>query len=63
MDKDDGSKGAEASIESRTPEKDDEGFCVQPNVTELWQAQKENFYSSSDSDTGKFHPTSLKPTH
>lgn len=52
MEKDDGSKGAEASIESRTPEKDDEGFCVQPNVTELWQAQKENFYSSSDSDTG-----------
>lgn len=52
VDKDENTKGPEASSDSKTPEKDDEGFCAQPNVTELWQPNKESFYSSSDSDTG-----------
>ncbi|XP_044741544.1 F-BAR domain only protein 2 isoform X3 [Chrysoperla carnea] len=51
IDKDENTKGPEASSDSKTPEKDEEGFCAQPNVTELWQPNKESFYSSSDSDT------------
>lgn len=53
--KEDVKKPPLAEMEAETPELDEDGYVIRPTPQQTWPNEK-SFYSSSDSDSGKYIP-------
>lgn len=51
--KDDSQKSQRTTTDPSAQEVDEDGYVLRPNPTHNWNNSSKNFYSSSDSDSGK----------